>query len=47
MAARPSFCAPKLGTTAIYLQRIDTELIIPTARTRPAPTMSATAGLRL
>jgi site-specific recombinase XerD len=36
-----------LGTTSIYLQGIDTEEIIATVHARRAPTMSATAGLRL
>jgi site-specific recombinase XerD len=36
-----------LGTTSIYLQGIDPEEIIATVRTRRAPTMSASAGLRL
>jgi site-specific recombinase XerD len=36
-----------LGTTSIYLQGIDPEEIIATVRTRHAPTMSASAGLRL
>jgi site-specific recombinase XerD len=36
-----------LGTTSIYLQRIDTEEIIATAHARRPPMMSATAGLRL
>jgi site-specific recombinase XerD len=36
-----------LGTTSIYLQGIDPEEIIATVRTRHAPMMSASAGLRL
>jgi integrase len=36
-----------LGTTSIYLQRIDPEEIIAAVHTRRAPMMSATAGLRL
>jgi site-specific recombinase XerD len=36
-----------LGTTSIYLQRIDTEEIIATVHARRAPMMSATAGLEL
>jgi integrase len=36
-----------LGTTSIYLQGIDPEEIIMAARTRRAPMMSASAGLRL
>jgi site-specific recombinase XerD len=36
-----------LGTTSIYLQGIDPEEIIMAVRTRRAPMMSATAGLRL
>jgi integrase/recombinase XerD len=36
-----------LGTTSIYLQRIDPEEIIATVHTRRAPMMSASAGLRL
>jgi site-specific recombinase XerC len=36
-----------LGTTAIYLQGIDTEEIIATVHARRAPMMSATAGLQL
>jgi site-specific recombinase XerD len=36
-----------LGTTSIYLQAIDPEEIIATVRTRRAPMMSASAGLRL
>jgi site-specific recombinase XerD len=36
-----------LGTTSIYLQGIDPEEIIATLRTRRAPMMSASAGLRL
>jgi integrase/recombinase XerD len=36
-----------LGTTSIYLQGIDPEEIIATVRTRRAPMMSASAGLRL
>jgi site-specific recombinase XerD len=36
-----------LGTTSIYLQGIDPEEIIAAVRTRPAPMMSASAGLRL
>jgi site-specific recombinase XerD len=36
-----------LGTTSIYLQGIDPEEIITAVRTRRAPMMSATAGLRL
>jgi site-specific recombinase XerD len=36
-----------LGTTSIYLQRIDPEEIINAVRTRRAPMMSASAGLRL
>jgi site-specific recombinase XerD len=36
-----------LGTTSIYLQGIDTEEIITAVRTRRAPMMSASAGLRL
>jgi site-specific recombinase XerD len=35
-----------LGTTSIYLQGIDPEEIIMAVRTRRAPMMSATAGLR-
>ena len=37
----------KLGTTSIYLQGIDPEEIIAAVRTRRAPMMSASAGLRL
>jgi site-specific recombinase XerD len=37
----------KLGTTSIYLQGIDPEEIRAAARTRRAPMMSASAGLRL
>ena len=36
-----------LGTTSIYLQGIDTEEIIAAVHARRAPTISATAGLRL
>jgi hypothetical protein len=36
-----------LGTTSIYLQGIDPEEIIIAVRTRRAPMMSASAGLRL
>jgi site-specific recombinase XerD len=36
-----------LGTTSIYLQGIDPEEIIMVVRTRRAPMMSASAGLRL
>jgi hypothetical protein len=36
-----------LGTTSIYLQEIDPEEIIAAVRTRRAPMMSASAGLRL
>jgi integrase/recombinase XerD len=36
-----------LGTTSIYLQGIDPEEIMATVRTRRAPMMSASAGLRL
>jgi site-specific recombinase XerD len=36
-----------LGTTSIYLQGIDPEEIITAVRTRHAPMMSASAGLRL
>jgi Phage integrase family len=36
-----------LGTTSIYLQGIDPEEVITAVRTRGAPTMSASAGLRL
>ena len=36
-----------LGTTSIYLQGIDPEEIIMAVRTRRAPMMSASAGLRL
>ena len=36
-----------LGTTSIYLQGIDPEEIIAAVRTRCAPMMSASAGLRL
>jgi site-specific recombinase XerD len=36
-----------LGTTSIYLQGIDPEEIIATVRTRRAPMMTASAGLRL
>lgn len=36
-----------LGTTSIYLQAIDVEEIISTVQGRPAPMMSATAGLEL
>jgi site-specific recombinase XerD len=36
-----------LGTTSIYLQGIDREEIIAAVRTRRAPMMSASAGLRL
>jgi site-specific recombinase XerD len=36
-----------LGTTSIYLQGIDPEAIITAVRTRRAPRMSASAGLRL
>jgi integrase len=36
-----------LGTTSIYLQGIDPEAIITAVRTRRAPMMSASAGLRL
>lgn len=34
-----------LGITSIYLQGIDSSEIIDTVRARPAPTISATAGL--
>ena len=36
-----------VGTTSIYLQRIDTEGIIATVHARRAPMVSASAGLRL
>jgi hypothetical protein len=36
-----------LGTTSIYLQGIDPEEIITAVRTRSAPMMSASAGLKL
>jgi integrase/recombinase XerD len=36
-----------LGTTSSYLQGIDPDEIIAAVRTRRAPTMSASAGLRL
>jgi integrase len=36
-----------LGTTSIYLQRIDTEEIIAMVHGRRGPMMSASAGLRL
>jgi integrase/recombinase XerD len=36
-----------LGTTSIYLQGIDPEEIITAVRTRRAPMMSASAGLRI
>jgi site-specific recombinase XerD len=36
-----------LGTTSIYLQGIDPEEIIAAVRTRRAPMISASAGLRL
>jgi hypothetical protein len=36
-----------LGTTTIYVQGIDTEMIIATVHARRAPKMSATAGRRL
>jgi site-specific recombinase XerD len=36
-----------LGTTSIYLQGIDPEEMITAVRTRRAPMMSASAGLRL
>jgi site-specific recombinase XerD len=36
-----------LGTTSIYLQGIDPEETITAVRTRRAPMMSASAGLRL
>ncbi|HYX86240.1 MAG TPA: site-specific integrase [Gaiellales bacterium] len=36
-----------LGTTSIYLQGIDPEEIITAVRTRRAPMISASAGLRL
>ncbi len=36
-----------LGTTSIYLQGIDLEEIITAVRSRRAPMMSASAGLRL
>ena len=36
-----------LGTTSIYLQGIDLEEIITAVRTRRAPMMSASAGLKL
>jgi site-specific recombinase XerD len=36
-----------LGTTSIYLQGIDPEEVITAVRTRRAPMMSASAGLRL
>jgi hypothetical protein len=36
-----------LGTTSIYLQGIDPEEIITAVRTRRAPMMSCSAGLRL
>jgi site-specific recombinase XerD len=36
-----------LGTTSIYLQGIDPEEIIMAVRTRHAPMMSASAGLKL
>ena len=34
-----------LGITSIYLQGIDSSEIIATVRSRPGPTISATAGL--
>jgi site-specific recombinase XerD len=34
-----------LGITSIYLQGIDSSEIIDTVHARPAPTISATAGL--
>jgi site-specific recombinase XerD len=37
----------KLGTTSLYLQGIDPEEIITAVRTRRAPMMSASAGLKL
>jgi integrase len=36
-----------LGTTSIYLQGSDPEEIITAVRTRRAPMMSASAGLKL
>ena len=36
-----------LGTTSIYLQGVDPEEIITAVRTRRAPMMSVSAGLRL
>jgi site-specific recombinase XerC len=36
-----------LGTTSIYVQAIDLEEIITAVRSRSAPMMSASAGLRL
>jgi len=36
-----------LGTTSIYLQGIDPEEVITAVRTRRAPMMSASAGLKL
>ena len=39
--------AANLGTTSIYLQGIDPEEIITAVRTRRAPMMSASAGLKL
>jgi len=35
-----------LGITSIYLQGIDSSEIIETVHARPAPVISATAGLR-
>ena len=35
-----------LGITSIYLQGIDSSEIIDTVQSRPAPLISATAGLR-
>jgi site-specific recombinase XerD len=36
-----------LGVTSIYLQGIDNSEIIDTVRARPAPTLPASAGLRV
>ena len=36
-----------LGVTSIYLQGIDNSEIVETVHARPAPTLPATAGLRV
>jgi hypothetical protein len=47
LGGHPHIQHASLGTTSIYLQAIDREEIIVAVRTRRAPMMSATAGLRL